>query len=182
MQISAGVFNPAFATYRMTVTAGPWTTLVATVALQSVALLGLYVFGTLPAVAVAMIGLAGLAFAAFTTALGGRVLRLAPGRSDLPAAMLSAAVNVGITGGLVLPSHGVRSTVLIGVLLGFAALALAITERLALPHGSRRTVHPLGDPRRQPRSPAQTLICWCRLYHAEAGSSYARLQRWFVPV
>jgi DHA1 family inner membrane transport protein len=121
----------------------PWTTLVATVALQFVALLGLYVFGTLPTVAVAMIGLAGLAFAAFTAALGGLVLQVAPGRSDLAAATLSAAVNVGVTGGaflggLALPSHGVKSTVLIGVLLGFAALALAAAERL-LPRPSFST-------------------------------------------
>ncbi|MDY7087739.1 MAG: hypothetical protein SYR96_21860 [Actinomycetota bacterium] len=113
----------------------PWTTLITTVALQFVALLGLYVFGALPVVAVAMIGLAGLAFAGFTASLGGLVLQVAPGRSDVAAATLSAAVNVGITagaflGGLALPARGVQSTVLIGVLLGFAALLLALGERL----------------------------------------------------
>jgi DHA1 family inner membrane transport protein len=114
---------------------GPWLALVATVALQSVALLGLYTFGHRPALAVALIAVAGLAFAAFTAALGGLVLQVAPGRSDLAAATVSAAVNVGITagafvGGLALPGHGVRSTVLIGALLGVVALAMALGERL----------------------------------------------------
>ncbi|MBE1490667.1 MFS transporter [Plantactinospora soyae] len=112
----------------------PWLALVATVALQSVALLGLYAFGHRPAVAVGLLALAGLAFAAFTASLGGLVLQVAPGRSDLAAATVSAAVNLGITGGalvgsLALPSHGVRSTVLIGALLGFIALAMALGER-----------------------------------------------------
>lgn len=117
---------------------GPWLALIATVALQSAALLGLYTFGHRPSVSVALIALAGLAFAAFTAALGGLVLQVAPGRSDLAAAMVSAAVNVGITagafvGGLILPGHGVRSTVLLGVLLGVVALVLAIGERFIPP-------------------------------------------------
>ncbi|MGW4467571.1 MFS transporter [Micromonospora sp. NPDC004704] len=126
----------------------PWLALVATVALQSAALLGLYAFGHRPSVSVGLIALAGLAFAAFTAALGGLVLQVAPGRSDLAAATVSAAVNVGITagafvGGLALPGHGVRSTVLLGALLGVVALVLAFGERLirpapALPEGQRR--------------------------------------------
>ncbi|MEU6025124.1 MFS transporter [Micromonospora sp. NPDC047134] len=116
----------------------PWTVLTATVALQSGALLGLYTFGHRPAVAVGLIAVAGLAFAAFTAALGGLVLQVAPGRSDLAAATVSAAVNVGITagaliGGLVLPGHGVRSTVLIGALLGIVAAVLALGERRIRP-------------------------------------------------
>ncbi|MFD0968017.1 MFS transporter [Plantactinospora endophytica] len=116
----------------------PWLALVVTVAVQSAALLGLYAFGHRPAAAVVLIALAGLAFAAFTAVLGGLVLRVAPGRSDLAAATVSAAVNVGITagaflGGLVLPGHGVRSTVLLGGLLGVVALAIALGERLVRP-------------------------------------------------
>jgi len=119
----------------------PWPALVTTVALQAVALLGLYALGDRAAAAVALLALSGLAFAAFTAALGGLVLRVAPGRSDLAAATLSAAVNVGITGGawaagLVLPNYGVHSTVLIGALLGIVALALALGERL-LPVAAR---------------------------------------------
>ncbi|RZT77243.1 DHA1 family inner membrane transport protein [Micromonospora violae] len=116
----------------------PWLALLATVAVQSAALLGLSTFGHRPSVSVALIAVAGLAFAAFTAALGGLVLQVAPGRSDLAAATVSAAVNVGITagafvGGLALPSHGVRATVLIGALLGVIALVLALGERLIRP-------------------------------------------------
>ncbi|WBC16653.1 MFS transporter [Micromonospora sp. WMMA1998] len=116
----------------------PWLALLTTVALQSAALLGLYTFGQRPSVSVGLIALAGLAFAAFTATLGGLVLQVAPGRSDLAAAAVSAAVNVGITagafvGGVALPSHGVRATVLIGALLGVAALVLALGERLIRP-------------------------------------------------
>jgi MFS transporter, DHA1 family, inner membrane transport protein len=118
----------------------PWLALVTTVALQSTALLGLYTFGHQPTAAVALIAVAGLAFAAFTAALGSLVLQVAPGRSDLAAATVSAAVNVGITGGafiggLALPGQGVASTVLIGAVLGLAALAMALSERLIRPTG-----------------------------------------------
>jgi DHA1 family inner membrane transport protein len=118
----------------MVVDRGPWRAMTATVALQSAALLGLYVVGHLPVAAVALIAIAGLAFTAFTASLGGLVLQLAPGRSDIASATVSAAVNVGITAGafigaLALPSHGVRSTVLIGALLGAVALAAALGER-----------------------------------------------------
>ncbi len=117
---------------------GPWTALTATVALQAVSLLGLYAFGERPAAAVGLIALSGLAFAAFTATLGGLVLQVAPGRSDLAAATVSAAVNVGITGGalaggLALPNHGVLSTVLLGALLTTVALAMALGERLIRP-------------------------------------------------
>lgn len=119
----------------------PWLALVATVTLQSAALLGLYTFGHQQTAAVVLIALAGLAFAAFTATLGGLVLLVAPGRSDLAAATVSAAVNVGITagafvGGLAIPGHGVHSTVLIGALLGVVALVMALNERLIPPASS----------------------------------------------
>jgi MFS transporter, DHA1 family, inner membrane transport protein len=112
----------------------PWLALVATVALQSAALLGLYALGQWPIAAVMLIAVAGLAFAAFTAALGGLVLRVAPGRSDLAGATVSAAVNIGITGGafagsLTLSSHGVQGTVLVGTLLSAVALAIALGRR-----------------------------------------------------
>jgi DHA1 family inner membrane transport protein len=116
----------------------PWLALIATIALQSVALLGLYTFGHLATVAVGLLALTGLAFAAFTAALNVLVLQVAPGRSDLAGAMVSAAMNVGITvgaviGGLVLPRHGVNSTMLIGALLAIVALAMVAGERLIRP-------------------------------------------------
>ncbi|GAA1874295.1 MFS transporter [Asanoa iriomotensis] len=113
----------------------PWRALVWTVGLQAAALIGLFALGHQPAAAVVLLSVSGLAFAAFTAALGGLVLRVAPGRSDLAAATLSAAVNVGITAGalcgsLALPAHGVRSTVLIGAAFAVVALVLALAERV----------------------------------------------------
>ncbi|WBB90085.1 MFS transporter [Verrucosispora sp. WMMC514] len=124
----------------------PWLALTATVALQSLALLGLYALGHRPVAAVVLIALAGLAFAAFTATLGGLVLQVAPGRSDIAAATVSAAVNVGITagafvGGLTLPSHGVHRTVLIGALLSVVAVVLALGER-RLAHPARAGATP----------------------------------------
>lgn len=125
----------------------PWLALAATVTLQSVALLGLYAVGHRPAAAVGLLALAGLAFAAFPAVLGGIVLEVAPGRSDLAAATVSAAVNVGITGGalvagLALPSHGVRSTVLLGALLGVVALMMVAGAFT----GRRRATRPAKAP------------------------------------
>jgi DHA1 family inner membrane transport protein len=129
----------------------PWRALAATVALQSMALFGLYALGHHPVAAVGLLAVAGLAFAAFTASLGGLVLQVAPGRSDLAAATVSAAVNVGITGGalvggLALPSHGVQSTVLIGALIGVVALVLALGERL-IPAASGSQAGRRGDTR-----------------------------------
>jgi DHA1 family inner membrane transport protein len=133
----------------------PWRALAATVALQSAALFGLYALGHHPVAAVGLLAVAGLAFAAFTASLGGLVLQVAPGRSDLAAATVSAAVNVGITGGalvggLALPSHGVQSTVLIGALIGVVALVLALGERFipaasGSPAGRRGGTRVAGD-------------------------------------
>ncbi|MBO3750665.1 MFS transporter [Streptosporangiaceae bacterium NEAU-GS5] len=100
-------------------------------AAQAVALLGLYVAGDIPYVAVALVALSGLSFAVLTTALAGQVLRFAPGRRDLAAAGASTAVNAGITAGafigsLLLTGLGVRGTALIGGLLSLAALAFVI--------------------------------------------------------
>ena len=130
----------------------PWFALVATIGLQAGALTGLYAFGQWPAASVVFIALAGLGFAAFTAALGGLVLEVAPGRSDLAAATVSAAVNVGITGGalaggLVLPSHGVHSTVLLGALLGLVALVMGLSERVIPAAAVRGTCHPVAESR-----------------------------------
>lgn len=117
----------------------PWTALMIPVVVQAAALLGLYEFGGRPVVAVVLVALSGLAFAAMTTALSSRVLQLAPGSVDLAAAGASTAVNVGITAGafigsVLLPWAGVRSTTLVGGLLSVAALAVVLGERL-LPAG-----------------------------------------------
>jgi DHA1 family inner membrane transport protein len=121
----------------------PWAAMVAPVAAQTTALLGLYALGGTPVVAVALVALSGLAFGALTTALASRVLQVAPGSADLAAAGASTAVNVGITAGalvgsVLLPGVGVRGTALLGGLLSLAALAAALVEPVAA--GDRRPV------------------------------------------
>jgi len=112
----------------------PRSVLTWTVAVQAVALIFLYAWGSGAVAAVVLFSLAGLAFAALTAAMGGRVLEVAPGRSDIAAAGVSTAVNVGISvgawaGGMVLSGYGVRSTALVGGLITVLALALAILEQ-----------------------------------------------------
>lgn len=113
----------------------PWAAMLIPVTAQAVALLGLYALGGSPVVAVGLLALSGLSFAALTTALASRVLQVAPGNADLAAAGAATAVNVGITGGafigsILLPGLGVRSTALVGGLLSLAALAVVLGEPL----------------------------------------------------
>jgi DHA1 family inner membrane transport protein len=113
----------------------PLAAMIVPVALQAVALLGLSVAGDVPVLVAMLVGASGLSFAALTTALGSRVLHVAPGTQDLATAGASTAVNIGITagaliGGLLLPAFGVRSTALIGGLLSLAALATILCEPL----------------------------------------------------
>jgi DHA1 family inner membrane transport protein len=113
----------------------PGSVLTWTVALQAAALLALYAWGHGTTTAIVLFSVAGLAFAALTGAMGGRVLEVAPGRSDIAAAGVSTAVNVGISagalvGGLVLSGYGVRATALAGGLISLLALALAIAEQV----------------------------------------------------
>jgi DHA1 family inner membrane transport protein len=125
----------------------PRSVLTWTVAVQAAALLCLYGWGRGAVPAVVLISVSGLAFAALTAAMGDRVLEVAPGRSDIAAAGVSTAVNVGISagaliGGLLLSGYGVRSTALVGGLITVLALALAIVEQRAfvkrsIPTGKR---------------------------------------------
>lgn len=126
----------------------PLAAMIVPVALQAAALFGLYLLGDVPAAAVALVALSGLAFAALTTALASRVLQVAPGSPDLGAAGTSVAVNVGITagaflGGLLLPAWSVRSTALAGGLLSLAALAVVLTEPMLA--SRRRDPHDVPD-------------------------------------
>jgi DHA1 family inner membrane transport protein len=111
----------------------PWGAMVAPVALQTVALLGLYVLGHQRIVAAVLVAMAGLAFSALATALSSRVLQVAPGSVDIASAGTSVAFNVGITlgallGSVLLSEFGVRSTALVSGLLSLAALAVALAE------------------------------------------------------
>jgi DHA1 family inner membrane transport protein len=103
------------------------------VGVQTIALLGLRPFADRPAVALGLVALTGLAFAALTTALATRVLEVAPGNVALAASGISTAVNVGITlgalaGSKLLPAFGPPSTAVVGGLLTLAGLVLALSE------------------------------------------------------
>jgi DHA1 family inner membrane transport protein len=105
------------------------------VGVQTVALLGLRPFADRPAVALGLVALTGLAFAALTTALAPRVLEIAPVNVALAASGISTAVNVGITlgallGSNLLPAFGAPSTAVVGGLLTMAGLVLALGEPL----------------------------------------------------
>ena len=123
----------------------PGVAIMVPVLAQAVALLGLYAAGGTRAAAIGLLALSGLSFAALTTALASRVLQVAPGSADLAAAGISTAVNVGITvgallGSILLPGHGVRSTVRAGGLLSLAALAVALGEPPAQASSGTRTI------------------------------------------
>lgn len=113
----------------------PWLATVLPVALQAVALLGLYVAGQQPVLTAVLLSLSGVAMAGLVGALSTRVLEVAPGDSSVASAGMSTAFNVGITAGaflgsVLLPAYGVRSTALVGGLLSVAALAAVLTEPL----------------------------------------------------
>lgn len=112
-----------------------WLAMVGLVGLQVVALAGQYAFGASQVAAVIMISLSGFTLAGLPAILGSRVLRYAPGASDMASAGTSTAFNTGITGGalfgsVLLTSSGVRSTALVGALLSLVAFAVVIAEPL----------------------------------------------------
>jgi len=116
----------------------PRATLALPVAIQAVALLGMYAGGENHAVTVAALALLGLAAAPIFMATQVRVLRLAPGRTEIALAANSAAFNVGVAlgalvGGLVLYALDVRGTFLIGGLLTIAAMVALVAERALSP-------------------------------------------------
>jgi DHA1 family inner membrane transport protein len=121
------------------------------VACQAVALIGLFVLGRSAIVTIGLVALTGFAFAAFTAALGGRVMEMAPGSVDVASGTISTAVNIGISagalgGGLLLASNGARSTVLVAGVLSTAALALALGEKNGS-SGDRLPAFRLGKPK-----------------------------------
>ncbi|TQS41865.1 MFS transporter [Cryptosporangium phraense] len=108
-------------------------TLTTVVALQGVGLALHYVSGDAQWLAIGSVALGGLAFSGMASVLGVRVLQVAPRSTELASASMSTGFNVGITagaliGGLLLPTVGVRSTALVGVVLTFAALAVLLME------------------------------------------------------
>lgn len=107
----------------------PIASLLTPLCIGTAALVGMYGFGTLPVGAVTFLAGAGLAYAAFGTAVQNRMLHLAPGSTDIASAGVSTAFNVGIAGGsllggVLLPLSGARPLALAGGSLTLAALVL----------------------------------------------------------
>jgi predicted MFS family arabinose efflux permease len=110
-----------------------WLTMVGLMGLQVVALAGQYAFGAAQVATVITISLSGFTLAGLPAILGSRVLRYAPGASDMASAGTSTAFNTGITAGALLGSvlltgPGVRSTALVGALLSMTAFAVVMAE------------------------------------------------------
>ncbi len=121
-----------------------WPTMVGLMGLQVVALAGQSMFGTSQVATVIAISLSGFTLAGLPAVLGSRVLRYAPGASDMASAGTSTAFNTGITagalfGGVLLAGPGVRSTALVGALLSLVAFAVVLAEPV---FSSRRQVSP----------------------------------------
>jgi MFS family permease len=103
------------------------------VGLQAVGFGVLYAFGTITALGVVVSAVTSFALSGMVTALGARVLEVAPGDTDTANAGTSTAFNVGITAGALvgaalIDGPGVRSTVLVGALIGAAGFAVVAAE------------------------------------------------------
>jgi predicted MFS family arabinose efflux permease len=128
-------------------------------ATMAIALFGLYALGAVKAPAVALLALAGMAFSALAVAIQHRTLQLAPGNTDLAAAGISSAFNLGIAGGsllggVLISTAGVRSVALTGAILTALAFSVLLGEpRLARPAAApngARDARPEGAPARTP--------------------------------
>lgn len=126
----------------------PRATLGVPLAAQAVALAGLYAGARRQAVVVAMLALLGAAVGPVFMATQSRVLRLAPGRTEVALAANSAAFNVGVAagsllGGGLLSAVGVRGTFLVGGML--TALAFAVFTWTPAPRQLTRAASGCGD-------------------------------------
>ncbi|WP_213450261.1 MFS transporter [Rhizomonospora bruguierae] len=112
---------------------GPRRALTGAVALMAASLAGMWATGPAAVPTMVMLCVSAVAMSLIAPGLQTRVLDVAPGRSDVAAAGMSAVFNVGIAagallGGVLLPLAGVRSTALVGALLTAGALGLALAE------------------------------------------------------
>jgi DHA1 family inner membrane transport protein len=110
-----------------------WLTMLIAVGLQAVGFGVLYAFGTITVLGVVVSAVTSFALSGMVTALGARVLEVAPGDTDTANAGTSTAFNVGITAGALIGAAlidgpGVRSTVLVGALIGAAGFAVVAAE------------------------------------------------------
>ncbi|MFF4832050.1 MFS transporter [Streptomyces sp. NPDC001315] len=126
----------------------PRGTTVLTVALLAATMFGLYVFGGSAVPTVCLVALLGFSMASMITALQNRILRVAPGSTEIASAVGSAVFNVGIAGGsflgglLLSTGPGVRGAVLVGGLLGACAVAVLLAEPWAARHEAIRPAAP----------------------------------------
>ncbi|MFI7628859.1 MFS transporter [Microbispora rosea] len=116
----------------------PRAALVGPLALITCALLALYVFGAVHAVAVVALCVTGMSFSALAAAIASRALQVAPGSTDIASAGSGSAFNIGIAGGSLLGGalidhSGVRSVTVAGAVLTAAALAALLCERWVAP-------------------------------------------------
>lgn len=111
----------------------PISSLLTPLGTGTVFLLGLYALGTIRPVAAALLAGVGVSFSAFVTAMQHRMLQLAPGSTDIAAASVGTAFNVGIAsgsllGGALLPGPGPRPLALVAGALALAALAVLAAD------------------------------------------------------
>ncbi|MEV5961349.1 MFS transporter [Kribbella sp. NPDC051952] len=111
----------------------PWGAVVVSYSVLSLALAGLYAFGSYKVATVALIAVVGLAFSGMAVAVQNRTLHVAPGSTDLASAGTSSAFNVGIAagafvGGALIDNTGVRSVAIVGSLLAAAAVLTLLSE------------------------------------------------------
>jgi predicted MFS family arabinose efflux permease len=109
--------------------AHPIASLLMPLGVGTVSLLGLSALGALEPATVVLLAGAGLAYAAFATAVQSRMLQLAPGSTDIASAGISTAFNAGIAAGSLLGSVLLsgpepRLLALASGLLTFAALGI----------------------------------------------------------
>jgi predicted MFS family arabinose efflux permease len=112
----------------------PWLALFVAAVVQALALGAQYAGASSAVVAVAAAALSSAALTMFATALGTRVLQVAPGPTDVAAAGMSTAFNVGITAGafagsIVLTTTGTRSVALAGAAISVVAIVVQLVER-----------------------------------------------------
>ncbi|MFD0297230.1 MFS transporter [Streptomyces sp. NPDC127118] len=109
----------------------PRSALTTAVATQAVGMLGLYLAGTDPVVAVVFLALMGGALGPVFMSTQNAMLHCAPGRTDIALAANSGSYNAGMAagaalGGLILPLADVRDAFLAGGLLTVGACAVLL--------------------------------------------------------
>ncbi|WP_247674853.1 MFS transporter [Micromonospora sp. C51] len=125
----------------------PGPALVVPTGLLALSLFGFHTLGAYRPAVIGLLALSGASMFVMIAALANRVLDVAPGRTDIASAGLSAVFNASVAvgallGAVLLPAFGVRSTVLAAAALVAAAVAVLSREP-----GIMTGVGALGNPR-----------------------------------